>query len=546
MERLRLLGDGLYQYDFRRPWADRASGIALEPLELIRKFAEQSNEKAGDHFTPREVIRLMVNLLFAEDDAALVTPGAVRTMYDPACGTGGMLSVAEEHLVGMNAGALLQVFGQDWNGDSYATCRADLLIKGQEADNVRFGDSLANDQLPDLKADYFISNPPFGVEWSASASVVKDEHDTLGDNGRFGAGLPRKDDGALLFLMHMWSKRKRPEDGGSRLAVVLNGSPLFTGAADSGESRIRRWFIENDWLEAIIALPDQMFFNTGISTYIWVVNNRKAEHRRGKVQLVNGVSFFQKMRKSLGNKRKELSKEHIAELTRLYTDFTEGDHVKVFDNADFGFLRITVERPLRRNFRASPERLARLDDERAWRKLGKDDQQAFREVLAHLDPESVYRSRKVFRADLRVASKTKGTRIGAAMLKAIESALGEHDEAAEVCRDKRGEPEPDAALRDNENVALSYWKSLRPTEPEEAERLRNADEKDIIEASMQREVLAHDSDAWVDHDKTKVGYEIPFTRHFYVYEPPRPLEVIEAEIRALESEIQGMIGEVFA
>lgn len=507
--------------------------------ELIRKFSEQSNETAGEHFTPREVIKLMVTLLFAEDDEVLHKPGIVRTMYDPACGTGGMLSVAEEHLSTLNPQAKLRVFGQELNGESYAICKADMLIKGQDADNIKYGNSFSDDGLPDLKADYLISNPPFGVDWSKAEKAVKDEHKYKGYAGRFGPGLPRKNDGSLLFLLHMLSKMKSAEEGGGRLAIVFNGSPLFTGAAASGESEIRRWILENDWLEAIIALPDQMFYNTGISTYIWLVSNRKANHRKGKVQLVNGVAYFQKMRKSLGDKRKELSDEHIQDLTKLYADLTEGPDVKLFDTTDFGFHRITVERPLKLNFQASPDRIARLEDERAWQALltskkkgegakkdiaeGKALQASVRDVLATLDPDQLFTSRDAFEKALKAAAKKKDLKIPGPVHKAILSALGERDETAEVCT-KKGEPEPDPDLRDYENVPL----------------------KEDIHEYMKREVLPHVPDAWVDEAKTKVGYEIPFTRHFYVYEPPRPLEVIEKEIRALEAEIQGMLGEVLS
>jgi type I restriction enzyme M protein len=405
---------------------DRVSNHEMGTIfeELIRKFAEASNETAGEHFTPREVIRLMVNLVFAEDDDALRLPGVVRTMYDPACGTGGMLSVAEEHLGSMNPEARLQVFGQELNDESYAICKADMLIKGQDADSIKQGNSFSEDGLPDLKADYLISNPPFGVDWTKAESVVRGEHEKRGFAGRFGPGLPRKNDGSLLFLLHMWSKRKPKDQGGSRLAIVFNGSPLFTGGAGSGESEIRKWVIENDWLEAIVALPDQMFYNTGILTYIWVLSNRKAVHRQGKVQLINGVARFQKMRKSLGDKRKELGEADIVHLTRLYHAFEQGDESRIFDNDDFGYQRITVLLP------------------------GKD--------------------------------------------------------------------------KDSENVPL----------------------KEDVATYMAREVLPHVPGATVDPKGTRIGYEIPFTRHFYVYQPPRPLEVIEKEIRALEKEIQGMLGEV--
>jgi type I restriction enzyme M protein len=513
--------------------------------ELIRRFSEQSNETAGEHFTPREVIKFMVTLLFATDDEILHKPGIVRTMYDPACGTGGMLSVAEEHLSRLNPQARLQVFGQELNGESYAICKADMLIKGQDANNIKYGNSFSEDGLPELAADYLISNPPFGVDWSKAEQVVRDEHEQRGFAGRFGPGLPRRNDGSLLFLLHMLSKMKPPHptdpsQGGSRLAIVFNGSPLFTGAAESGESEIRRWIIENDWLEAIVALPDQMFYNTGISTYIWLVTNRKAPHRRGKVQLINGVACFQKMRRSLGDKRKELGDDHIRDLARLYADFddkTAHPDVKVFDNADFGFHRITVERPLRLNFQASEERIARLDEQTTWQNLVKSKkkgqaaqaeitagqalQEAVLGVLEALDGSKLYKARPAFEKALKAGAKAAGVSISAPVQKAILAALSERDETAEVCT-VRGEIEPDTDLRDYENVPL----------------------KEGIEAYMAREVLPHVPDAWVDESKTKVGYEIPFTRHFYVYEPPRPLEVIEREIRDLEREIQGMLAEV--
>lgn len=507
--------------------------------ELIRKFSEQSNETAGEHFTPREVIKFMVTLLFAEDDDVLQKPGIVRTLYDPACGTGGMLSVAEEYLARLNPKATLKLFGQELNGESYAICKADMLIKGNEADNIKFGNSFNDDGLPDLQADYLISNPPYGVDWSKAETVVRAEHEQRGHAGRFGPGLPRKNDGSLLFLLHMLSKMKPVDQGGSRLAIVFNGSPLFTGAADSGESNIRQWIIENDWLEAIIALPDQMFYNTGISTYIWLLTNRKAAHRKGKVQLINGVDHFRKMRKSLGDKRKELGDDHIAELTRLYVDFQEGPQVKIFDNTAFGFRRITVERPLKLNFQSAPERIARLDDEKAWQNLAQSKkkgdagrteieaglalQEAIRAVLEGMDPAKLYKSRPEFEKALEAAASARGVTIPAPIHKAILSALCERDETAKVCT-KKGQPEPDPDLRDYENVPLG---------------------EDIGEY-MAREVLPHVPDAWVDHSKTKVGYEIPFTRHFYVYQPPRPLAVIEQEIRDLEREIQGMLGEVLA
>ena len=507
--------------------------------ELIRKFAEQSNETAGEHFTPREVIRLMVDLLFGEDDDALRQPGIIRTMYDPACGTGGMLSIAEEYLYELNPQATLEVFGQEINDESYAICKADMLIKGQDADQIKRGNSFSEQGHRDLKADYLISNPPFGVDWTKAEKAVVTEHEQLGHAGRFGPGLPRKNDGSLLFLLHMMSKMKPSTEGGSRLAIVFNGSPLFTGVAGSGESEIRRYLLENDYLEAIIALPDQMFYNTGIYTYIWVVTNRKPPHRRCKVQLVNGVNHFQKMRKSLGDKRKELASGHIEHLTRLFSEFREGPESKIFDNEDFGYRRITVERPLRLDFQASPKRIARLANEKGWQGLleskkkrgdgadkdiaaGHELQAAVLRVLGRLDASKVYMDRAEFLDALEAALKIEKVKLPTSVEKALCSALGERNQAAAICMSK-GEPEPDPELRDNENVLL----------------------KEDIGEYMQREVLPHVPDAWVDSKKTVIGYEISFTRHFYEYTLPRPLEVIEAEIRTLEDEIRGMLEGVF-
>lgn len=338
--------------------------------ELIRKFAEQSNETAGEHFTPREVIRLMTGLLFNEDqNNDLTKEGILRTIYDPACGTGGMLSVSEEYLAEHNPDAKVRVFGQELNPESYAICKADMLLKGQKPSQIRFGNSFSEDGFSSETFDYMLSNPPFGVEWKKVEKEIRDEAEKLGMNGRFGAGLPRINDGSLMFLQHMLSKMKPISLNGTRLAIVFNGSPLFSGGADSGESNIRRWIIENDWLEAIVGLPDQLFYNTGISTYIWVLTNRKSPERKGKIQLINATHLYQKMRKSLGNKRNELSADDIAEITRMHGEFQETKYSKIFDNEDFGFRRVTVERPLRRNFLVSDERVARLQDEKAFQSL---------------------------------------------------------------------------------------------------------------------------------------------------------------------------------
>ena len=421
--------------------------------ELIRKFAELSNETAGEHFTPREVIRLMVNLLFIEDDAALTKPGVVRSLYDPTAGTGGMLSVAGEHLASLNPNAKLVMYGQELNPESYAICKADMLIKGQDIANIIFGNTLSNDGLTGKVFDYALSNPPFGVEWKKIEATIRKEAESQGYNGRFGPGLPRVSDGSLLFLLHLVSKMRPAADGGSRFGIVLNGSPLFTGGAGSGESEIRRYMLENDLVEAIIALPTDMFYNTGISTYVWIVSNRKPKARKGKVQLIDASSFWQKMRKSLGSKRKELSPEHIDDITRLFGNFEEltrqvdGSPVpisRIFANDAFGYHTITVERPER-------------------------------------DAEG----------NVVLATKGKG----------------------------KGKPVPDASLRDTENVPLS----------------------EDIKAYFKREVLPHAPDAWIDPDKTKVGYEIPFNRHFYVFKPPRPLAEIDAELKGVTDRILTMI-----
>jgi type I restriction enzyme M protein len=430
-------------------------GLVFE--ELIRKFAEISNETAGEHFTPREAIKLMVNLLFIEDDGVLAKPGVVRTIYDPTAGTGGMLSVAGEYLEEHNPQARLTMFGQELNDESYAICKADMLIKGQDVANIKPGNTFSEDGHPHKKFDYMLSNPPFGVEWKKVEKDIRKEYESQGYNGRFGPGLPRVSDGSLLFLLHLISKMRPAHDGGSRFGIVLNGSPLFTGAAGSGESEIRRYVLENDLVEAIIGLPTDMFYNTGISTYVWILSNRKPAHRKGLLQLIDAGGFWQKMRKSLGSKRKEQSDEHIAGITRLFGDFQEAplSHVgeglergkpisRIFKNSDFGYRTITVERPLR--------------DESG---------------------------------QIVLASKGK----------------------------LKGKPQPDSSLRDTENVPLH----------------------EDVESYFKREVLPHAPDAWIDHDKTKVGYEIPFNRHFYVFEPPRPLAEIDADLKQCTDRIKAMI-----
>jgi len=569
--------------------------------ELVRRFNEQANEEAGDHFTPREVIRLMVNLVFSEEEDVF-KPGIYRSIYDPTAGTGGMLSVAEEYIKRQNPDANLDLFGQEYNPEAFAICCSDLLIKDEAIDKLIFGDTLgvkeskargnnyvAHDGHPNRRFHYMFANPPYGVEWRPQEDFVKEEYNELGFDGRFGPGLPRINDGSLLFLLHMIAKRHpapgpgpTPDTGGdgSRIAIVFNGSPLFTGDAGSGESNIRRWIIENDWLDAVVALPDQLFYNTGIYTYIWLVTNKKPAQRRGKVQLIDGTRHYQKMKKSLGNKRNELSDEQIAEIVRLYgenrpdgasdvaVNGTTERRVcsKIFDNRAFGFLKLTVERPLRLNFQASPERIARLWEQTAFVNLarsnkrkeraaqqadiaaGEAEQQALLDALAPLDPAPLYRSRPAFEKTLNRALKAAEIKLSAPLRKAVLAALGETDPGAEICRDSKGNPEPDSSLRDTEIVPLPDDISL-PLPLQYDDKQTGLDDllaqvRGHCQDYLAAEVLPHVADAWIDYSKTKVGYEIPLNRHFYVYQPPEPLAKIEAEIRELEAEIIGMLGEV--
>lgn len=545
--------------------------------ELIRKFNEQANEEAGDHFTPREVIRLMVNIAFAEDYQELSKSGVYRTIYDPTCGTGGMLSESEKELKGFNQAISLGLYGQEYNAESYAICCADLLIKDEPADHIIFGDTLGVKNAKDKgngfvpydghtgkRFDYMFANPPFGVEWKIQEEYVRNEYQNQGFNGRFGAGLPRINDGSLLFLQHMIGKMKQPDTDkqGSRIAVVFNGSPLFTGDAGSGESNIRRYVIENDLLEAVIALPDQMFYNTGIYTYIWILSNKKSEQRKGKVQLINATQYFQKMPKSLGNKRNELSEQHIADITRLYTDFCETKDSKIFDNQDFAYLKIVVERPLRLNFQASAERIAKLWEQTAFVNLtkskkikdaeqikadeiaGKARQDAILHALHQLDG-TLYTNRDAFLKVLNPTLKSLAFGIAAPLKKAILEALSERDPSADICTDSKGNKEADPQLRDSELVpmpsATPFPLGLGYDNETGLDTLSN-ELRPTIQAYMQAEVLPHVPDAWVDESKTRLGYEIPINRHFYVYEPPRDLAEIKADIVKLEQEIIQMLG----
>ena len=453
-------------------------GLVFE--ELIRRFSELSNETAGEHFTPREVIRLMVNLIFTEDDDALTRPGIVRTIYDPTAGTGGMLSVAEEYLTDLNPSASVSLFGQELNPESYAICKADMLIKGQDVGNIRFGNTLSDDGHPDARFDYMLSNPPFGVEWKKVEKIVRAEHDRLGHHGRFGPGLPRVSDGSLLFLMHLLSKMRPAQQGGARFGIVLNGSPLFTGGAGSGESEIRRYVLENDLVEAIVALPTDMFYNTGIATYVWILSNRKPAPRKGHVQLIDGSGFWRKMRKSLGSKRKELGDEDIATITRLFGDFAEAEIARIIDAEGRETGRAVV--PAGEAPPPAPEggkvRLAPLS------RILPNDSFGFRQITVE---------RPLRDADGHIV-------------------LGQRGKA-------KGKPQADSAMRDTETVPL----------------------REDIHAYFAREVLPHARDAWIDEDKTKIGYEIPFNRHFYVFEPPRPLAEIDADLAGVTARIQQML-----
>ena len=467
---------------------DNASmGLVFE--ELIRKFAENSNETAGEHFTPREVIRLMVNLLFIEDDDVL-TPGnaVVRSIYDPTAGTGGMLSVAGEHLLEHNPQARLTLFGQELNDESYAICKADMLIKGQPVENIIAGNTLSEDGHSQRKFDYMLSNPPFGVEWKKVEKEVRAEHAQKGFDGRFGPGLPRVSDGSMLFLMHLLSKMRNANDGGCRFGIVLNGSPLFTGGAGSGESEIRRYVLENDLVEAIIGLPTDMFYNTGIATYVWILSNKKSEDRKGRVQLIDASSFWQKMRKSLGSKRKEMSDEHIALVTKLFGEFVEAEMVTAFD--------------------ADGQALGEA-------KLITSEGKPF-EIVMPLPAGGKYKR-------VPISRLFKNEEFGYTTI-TVERPL--RDEAGEVVLGtkgkQKGKPQPDSGLRDTENVPLS------------------AD----IQAYFEREVLPHAKDAWIDETKSKVGYEIPFNRHFYVFEPPRSLQAIDAELKTVSANIMKMLEEL--
>ena len=541
--------------------------------ELIRKFNEALNENPGEHFTPRDVVHLMVDLLLAGDEERLRTKGVVLSVYDPCCGSGGMLTIAKEHVTvgerregeplgdALNPDADIHLFGQEVNPETFAVCKSDLFMKSKDsrdADEILFGSTLSNERHADDTFDYMIANPPYGKDWKRDQDAVRDEHDR-GAAGRFGSGLPRISDGQLLFLLHMLAHAKDPARGGSRIAIIMNGSPLFTGDAGSGESEIRRWILENDWLEALIALPEQLFYNTGIATYVWVLTNRKRPERRGKVQLIDATAFWELLRKSLGAKRRQVPFERKQDILRLLSGFEDGATrrvdrdgeerevvvSRVYPTTHFGFRKITVERPLRLDFQATPERIARLDEERAFVNLavsrkkspaktvdeaaGRKQQAAIRTVLRNL-PGRLFLDRAVFETELNRVARQAKLKLAAPVKKAILSALSERNEKAEICRDREGSPEPDPELRDTENVPLL----------------------EDVGRFFEREVKPHVPDAWIDTNRRDpqdgnvglVGYEINFNRYFYQYRPPRPLEEIEADIQQVETEILAMLREV--
>ena len=541
--------------------------------ELIRKFNEALNENPGEHFTPRDVVHLMADLMLAGDEARIRRPNVVATVYDPCCGSGGMLLISKEHItIGVrkngailrgpiNPSAEIYLFGQEVNPETWAVSKSDLFIKeptGRDADNIAFGSTLSNDRHAGRPFDYLIANPPYGKDWKRDEETVRDEH-ARGETGRFAPGLPRISDGQLLFLLHMLAHRKEPKEGGSRIAIIMNGSPLFTGDAGSGESEIRRWIFENDWLEALIALPEQLFYNIGIAIYVWVLTNRKAPERKGKVQLIDASSFWVQMRKSLGDKRREIPFERAQDIVKILTAFKDGDTrivkkdgkdeeiviSRIYPTTHFGYRKITVERPLRLNFQASPERLARLEEERGFQALaqskkkgaakakeeaeGRKQQEAIRKLLRTL-PGTLFKDRSEFERALEDATDKADIKLAAPIVKAILSALSERDETAAVCRDKDNKPEPDPELRDTESVPLS----------------------EAVETFFEREVKPHVRDAWIDTSKRDakdgqvgvVGYEINFNRYFYRYTPPRPLDAIELDIREIEKDVVRMLAEV--
>jgi type I restriction enzyme M protein len=519
---------------------DRVSNIEMGYLfeDLIRRFSEISNETAGEHFTPREVIRLIVDLLLANDEAALTGTGIIRTVYDPACGTGGMLAITEERMKALNPKIRVELFGQELNGESFGICKSDMLVTGHDPEQIAFGNTLTNDAHRGKTFHYMLSNPPYGVDWKKYQDPIKEEAETSGKEGRFGAGLPRISDGQLLFLQHMISKMRQDETG-SRIGIVMNGSPLFTGGAGSGESEIRRWMLEKDWVEAIVGLPTDLFYNTGIQTYVWLLTNRKPKARREKVQLIDASSerFWKSMRRSLGSKRREIPEEARKEVVRIYARMLNGtveygEFSKIFDVSEFGYREIRVERPLRLSFQVTAERISNLKLEKSFLKLEQTEQVAILDVLESMTRTDIYQDRDVFEKDLSKGFKASGIKISPTQRKSILNTFSEPDPRANICRDTDGNPEPDPDLRDFELVPL----------------------KEAWETYVAREVMPFVPDAWIDqtyrddHDGNvgRVGYEINFNRYFYRYVPPRPVAEIGNELKQLEIEIANLLKQATA
>ncbi len=497
--------------------------------EMLRRFTE--NSAAGEQYTPREVIRLCMEMLFMGKENVLTEEGKVISIADFCCGTGGMLSIAEEYIEKINPNAIVNVYGQELLDESFAICQADMLMKGQNPDNIRLGNTLTQDRFNGEKIRFLISNPPFGVTWKDEEKKVKEEAD-LGFDGRFGAGTPRVSDGSLLFLQNMISKMYDDEEG-SRIAIIFNGSPLFTGDAGSGESNIRKWIIENDLLEGIIALPTDMFYNTGIATYIWVLTNKKEAKRKGKIQLVNASEYYQSMRKSLGNKRKEISLEQIEEIKEIYEKFEESENSKIFDNEDFGYRKVTIERPLKLSFKVNEEAIENVRNTTQFINLtvskkkdievkekeeaeGKIKQDKLIKLLEGFDNTLEYMDRDKFIKDLKAKSKEFDIQLSAGLIKAIVNAIGVRNEDAVVCKDSKGNIESDSSLKDTESVGL----------------------KEDVYEYFEKEVKPHVNDAYIDESSiNNIGYEIPFNRHFYKYEELRSFDEIMKEVESLESEI---------
>ena len=558
--------------------------------ELIRRFNEALDENPGEHFTPRDVVHLMVDLMLAGDESLIAAPGVVRSVYDPCCGSGGMLMIAKEHITvgvrrnggttgadllrpAINAGADIYLFGQEVNPETWAVSKSDIFMKdptGRDAENIAFGSTLSNDRHAGQTFDYLIANPPYGKDWKRDQETVESEHER-GTAGRFTPGLPRISDGQTLFLLHMLAHARPPAEGGARIAIIMNGSPLFTGDAGSGESEIRRFILESDLLEALIALPEQLFYNTGIATYVWLLTNRKAPERKGKVQLIDATSFWSPMRRSLGDKRREIPPERAREVLSLLSDCRDGETrtqtqdaneeevvvSRIFPTTRFGFRRITVERPLRLNFQAAPERIARLEEHKGFQNLAKSKkrgeagakeeadgrvrQEAIRTMLK-LMPDTVCKDREAFVAELTTAAAKADLKLPVTIKKAILAALAERDPKAEICRGADGTPEPDSEFRDTERVPLPDGE-----DPADADEVPAS-----VRAFFEREVKPHLPDAWIDTSKRDhkdgnvgvVGYEINFNRYFYRYKPPRPIAEIEADIQAIENDILEMLKEM--